>query len=106
MPAKFQVEIARSAEEDLEQIWSFITADNPAAADRFILDLERKVSTLEHFPKRCPLIPENELLKSQYRHLILDRYRIVFRISEKQVFVLRILHGSRLLDPSVLESIP
>lgn len=105
MPAKFRVEITRSAEEDLEEVWTYIAQDSPQAANQFVLDLEEKVQTLEQFPKRCPLIPENELLGGQYRHLILNRYRVIFRIAKETVFVLRIIHGSRLLDPAVLEAL-
>lgn len=103
MPTRFQVEITQSAEEDLEEIWTYIAEDNPEAADRFVLNLEEKAQTLEQFPQRCPLIPENEFLGRRYRHLILDRYRVVFRISKETVFVLRIVHGSRLLDTEVFE---
>lgn len=104
MPTRFRVEIAQSAEEDLEEIWTYIAQDNPEAASRLVLNLEEKVQTLEQFPQRCPPIPEGEFLGRRYRHLILDRYRVIFRISQKTVFVLRIVHGSRLLDLSVLES--
>ena len=104
MTTRFRVEITQSAEEDVEEIWTYIAHDNPEAASRFVLDLEGKVQTLEQFPQRCPLIPESEFLGRRYRHLILGRYRVVFRISQKTVFVLRIVHGSRLLESSVLDS--
>ena len=70
MPARFQVEVARRAELDVEEIWTFIAADDPNAADKLILQLEKQLRTLERFPERCPLIPENELLGTRYRHLL------------------------------------
>lgn len=103
MPARFRVEITESAEKDLEEIWSYISQDSPEEANRFVLTLEEEVQTLEQFPNRCPLIPENELLDGNYRHLLLGKYRAVFRISQKTVYVLRLVHGARLLDTSSLE---
>jgi len=102
MPAKFKVEIAESAEKDLEEIWTYITQESPQAASLFVLELERQAHTLETFPKRCSLIPENEFLGGSYRHLLVGKYRVIFRIAGKRVFVLRIVHGSRLLDFSEL----
>jgi plasmid stabilization system protein ParE len=65
--------------------------------------LEERVSTLEKFPARCPLIPENELLGTQYRHLIYGDYRAIFRIDARTVYVLRIIHSARLLDATLFE---
>jgi plasmid stabilization system protein ParE len=98
--AKYRVEITQTAENDLHEIWGHIAADSMEQATRFVLQIEEKAGTLERMPNRCPLIPESELLGSDYRHLILGDYRLIFRISMSTVFVLRIVHGSRVLDSS------
>ena len=103
MPARFQVEISRRAERDIDEIWTFIAEDNLNAADRLVLQLEKQLRTLERFPERSPLIPENELLGARYRHLIYGKYRTVFRVSGKTVYVVRVIHGARLLDTSTLD---
>ena len=103
MPVRFKVRIARAAEMDIQAIWSFIAADSPANADRFILQMETQLNTLEHFHERCPLIPENERLGTRHRHLLYGDYRTLFRIARKTVYVLRVIHGARLLDDSFLE---
>ena len=103
MPARFQVEISRRAELDIEEIWTYIAQDNPEAAARLLLQLEKQLRTLERFPERCPLIPENELLGARYRHLLYGKYRTVFRVSGKTVYVVRVIHGARLLDTSMLD---
>ena len=103
MPAKFEVNLTREAQQDIEQIWSFISEDSPDDARRFIQQLEKQVSTLERFPERCPLISENELMGTRYRHLICSNYRTVFRISKRTVYALRVVHAARLLDPSALD---
>jgi plasmid stabilization system protein ParE len=103
MPAKFRVRIARTAERDIEEAWTFIAQDSSEEADDFIRRLEEQIGTLEHFPERCPLIPENETFGTRYRHLVYGNYRTVFRITGRTVYVLRIIHGGRLLDTSMFD---
>lgn len=100
MPAKYRVEITQTAEADVGQIWTHISADSIENATRFVIQLEEKISTLERLPNRCPFIAENEMLGTDYRHLILGEYRAIFRLALTTVFVLRIVHGNRLLDSS------
>ena len=102
MPTRFAVSFSRKAEEDLEEIWRFIAADNPSDASRFLLELEKQINKLERFPQRCPLISENELLGASYRQLIYGNYRTIFRVSERAVHIVRIIHAARLLDSSSL----
>ena len=103
MPAKFEVRITAKAEQDLEEIWGFIADDSPEEAAKFVLQLEKQVEKLERFPERCPLISENQVLHTRYRHLIYGEYRTIFRISRRIVYVLRIIHSAQLLDSSVIE---
>lgn len=103
MPAKFRVRITRTAERDLEEAWTYIAQDSIEEAEKFVRRLEEQIATLESFPERCPLIPENEILGARYRHLLYGNYRTVFRIAGRTVHVLRIIHGARLLDTSMFE---
>jgi plasmid stabilization system protein ParE len=103
VPAEYRVRITRTAERDIEEVWTFIAQDSPEEAQRFIGRLEEQIKTLERFPERCPLIPENEILGTRYRHLLYGNYRSVFRITGRTVYILRVIHGARLLDPSMFE---
>jgi len=103
MPAKFRVRITRAAERDIEETWNFIAHDSPEEANKFVRRLEEQIKILETFPERCPLIPENEILVTRYRHLLYGNYRSVIRIARKTVYVLRVIHGARLLDSSMFE---
>lgn len=106
MPTRFRVRISQTAERDIDEIWRFVSQENLEAATRFVLHLEGRVSALETFPARCPLIPENELIGTEYRHLIDGDYRMIFRIAGRIVYVLRIIHSARLLDITALEKDP
>ncbi len=98
MPAKFRVEVTPTAEADIEEIWSYIAEDSVENATAFILAFEDQVGTLESFAERCPLIPENEILGTRYRHLLYGNYRTIYKITGKVVIVLRVIHGARLLE--------
>ncbi len=98
MSTKFSVDITETAEKDIEAIWNYIAQDSQRMATLFVSELEKQAGTLEHFPLRCPLIPESKSLGKEYRHLIYEKYRTVFRIAERKVTVLRVIHGSSLLE--------
>jgi len=105
MPKKFNVDITATAEDDVTEIWQYIAQDNPDAATAFVLRLEEQIGTLERFPGRCPLVRENELLGTAYRHLVYGNYRTIFKIIESRVIIMRVLHGARLLDMGMLEEL-
>ena len=98
MAKKYQVNLTQQAQNDLEHIFYYIADDSINNAANFVLQLEKKVYSLENFPDHNPLIPENEFFGTDYRHLIYKKYRIVYRIVEKSVFILRIFHGAKLLN--------
>ena len=104
MPARFRVRIAKASERDIEDIWNLIARDSIRAATDLVAHLENQIATLERFPERCSLIPENELLGTRYRHLLFGKYRTILRVSGKTVYILRVVDGARLLDVSHLES--
>ena len=81
----------------MEQIFYSMADDSIYNDANFILQLEKKVYSRELFPDRHPLIPENEFFGTNYQHLIYKKYRIVYRIAERSVFILRIFHGAKLL---------
>ncbi|MCE5264284.1 MAG: type II toxin-antitoxin system RelE/ParE family toxin [Deltaproteobacteria bacterium] len=102
MPKKYRVDITASAEADIAAIWDYIAQDNPASAAAFILRLEEQIGALENFPERCPLAPESEYLGLPYRHQLFGQYRTIFKMTGARVIIMRVIHGSRLLDTGVL----
>jgi toxin ParE1/3/4 len=43
--------ISRQAEADLRSIWRYIASDNPAAADRVLLGIDKRMQILRRFPE-------------------------------------------------------
>jgi addiction module RelE/StbE family toxin len=95
---KYKVNLTQLAQKDLEQIYYYIADDSIQNARNFILELEKKIDSLNTIPERHPLISENKYFGTEYRHLIHKKYRIVYRISDKTVFILRVIHGAMLLE--------
>ncbi len=97
MTTNYNVNITKTAEIDLEEIWQNISQTGIPNAKKFINALEDKIQTLEKFPQRCPIIPESDLLGLEYRHLIIGNYRIIFKLEKNTVYVMRAVHSARLL---------
>jgi toxin ParE1/3/4 len=100
---KHRVEITKTAESDLREIFDYRAADNEAAAKGLVSEIERQIDSLERYPLRCPVISESTDLGREYRHIIYGQYRTVFRIDGSRVFILRILHSARLLSLKLFE---
>jgi toxin ParE1/3/4 len=100
---KYRVEITRVAESDILDIFRYIALDNSAAAGRWVNEIERQIDSLEKFPSRCPIIPESQDLGKEYRHIIYGNYRTIFRMEGSRVIIMRVIHGARLLDLSVIQ---
>ena len=98
MTKTYNVYITRSAEQDILDIWHYICDDNKLRAKKFIARIETEIAKLKKYPKRCRVIDESELLGIEYRHLIMENYRIIFRIDAKNVYIMRIIHSSRILN--------
>jgi toxin ParE1/3/4 len=84
-----------TSEKDLIDIVEYITVNSPSNAFEIFKEIKQKASRLHTFPDRVRIVPE---LKDQgmilYRELIVPPWRIIYRISEKAVYVLSVL-GSR-----------
>lgn len=100
---KYQVEITKIAESDIEEIFEYILRDNKRAAIKWVKEIGRQIDTLENFPMRCSIIPEVQELGGKYRHFIYGNYRTIFRIEGSKVIIMRVIHSARLLDLGMFE---
>jgi plasmid stabilization system protein ParE len=92
---EYAVNLTARAERDIANIYEEINAEHSAAARKWYLGLKTKILSLGNLPLRSPGTPENASL----RHLLYGRghntYRVIYRITAKQVEVLHIRHGAR-----------
>lgn len=80
------------AEEDLEEIGDYIAADNPARAVSFVGEIREHCAKIALSPLAYAARPE---LGEGIRACSHKRYLIVFKPSEEEVLIVRILHGAR-----------
>lgn len=97
MRKKLAVDVAAAAERDLLAIFEYIAQDDSRAAHRWWQRLEQQVRRLSTMAARGPIIPEAALLGVPYRHVIQGSYRVIYRIDEGRILVVRIVHGAQVL---------
>lgn len=96
---KYVVEITAAAEDDLREIHAFIARERPIAARKLIDAIELQVTKLEESPLRGVVIEEARLLGLDYRHLLHGPYRTIYRVGKGKVWILRVVHGARMIGP-------
>lgn len=104
MSTPLKVHWAGVAEEDLKNIILYIAEDSPTNARNIFEKIKEKASGLTQFLERGRIVPE---LHDQgiflYRELILAPWRIVYRISEKKVYVLSVIDSRQNVEDILLK---
>jgi len=77
----------------LAEIETYIAADDPTVARRFVARLIERASRLAKAPHMGRSVPE--LPESKLRELIEGNYRIVYRVRGKTIQVLTVFEGHR-----------
>ena len=80
------------AEEDLEEIWSFVAERDVEAADRLIGEITGRFDHLLAYPEAGRA--RHDLLVN-LRSLPVKRYVIFYQPTDDGVEIFRVLHGSR-----------
>ena len=91
----YRVEIAPTAEEEIEAVFRHIHADSPINANRWRQQLSEIFEHLHLFPEGCGLAPENGRVDFQVRQTFHGVYRILFTIREDRVVILHFRHGAQ-----------
>lgn len=104
MNKKYKVIWSNIAEKDLKSIIEYIANENLLNAEKIFQTIKEKASSLYLFPNRGLLVPE---LKDQgilqYRELINSPWRIIYRVSENNVYVLSVLDARRNIEDILLK---
>lgn len=89
-----KVTVTPRAEQDLEDIWNTIAADNPSAADNLIRRIFRKAELARDQPGMGAARPE---LSATARILIEGRYLVIYEPNVDGIKIVAVVHGMR--DP-------
>ena len=92
------------AENDFKNIIEYIAADSSSNALRIFKKIKQTASNLYIFPERGRVVPElRDQGILQYRELIISPWRVIYRISEKIVYVLSVLDSRQNIEDILLE---
>jgi len=104
MKKKYQVVWSNIAENDLRNIIEYIAGDSLPNALKIFKSIKHKASSLNTFPERGRIVPElRDQGLLQYRELVISPWRILYRISEMNVFVFSVLDSRRNIEDILLE---
>lgn len=98
---RFRVEIAKSAEAELEQLYLWVVARAPHQGATWFNGLERAILALARHPERCPVAPESIDPTRPIRVLLYGRkphvYRVFFTVDHdaRAVRIVHLRHGAR-----------
>jgi toxin ParE1/3/4 len=81
-----------AAISDVDEIWFYIAQDNPAAAQRMIEQIADATARLEDFPASGSPRPD---VHPAARSIPVGPYTVYYRIEEKTVDIVRVVHAAR-----------
>lgn len=81
------------ASGDLDEIWEYIAADNPDAADRWLAELEKAIHLLAERPNLGHL--RKDLTDKRMLFWPVGRYLIIYRADRSPIEVVRIVSAYR-----------
>lgn len=104
MSTNYNVVWASVAEKDLKKIIEYIADDSPQNALNILQKIRKQASDLYTLPERGRIVPElydQGIL--QYRELIIAPWRLIFRISEQDVYVLSVIDSRRNVEDILMK---
>jgi hypothetical protein len=92
MAETYRILLQPEAVEGMESAYAYIEQDSPHRTQQWATGLIEAIQTLDVFPGRCPLAPENDYFPQEIRQLLYGRgrqvYRVLFTITNDTVSVL------------------
>lgn len=96
MSKDFKVLWTENAIEDLLAIREYISEDSFARAETWILELFNSGEGLVSLPSRGRIVPEFK--QENLRELLIDNYRLVYRIKKTSIEIITVFEGHRQLN--------
>ncbi|BFU78804.1 hypothetical protein ALC152_20190 [Arcobacter sp. 15-2] len=95
----FEVIWTNNAQYDLESIIEYIKIDSVNTAKKIFFEIKKECDSLYYFPERKRVVPELQQIGIlKYREIIHKRWRILFKIDDKKVYILLVVDSSRNLE--------
>jgi plasmid stabilization system protein ParE len=104
MTNRYKVIWSEIAEYDLERIIEYIAIDSPSNALKVLNKIKKKSSALYRLPERGRIVPElKEYNILQYREIIIDPWRVIYKVVGKKVFVMSVIDSRRNVEDILLD---
>lgn len=87
----------RRARKDLDEIADYISQDNVAHAEKWVLALLQDVERAARYPFAGRKVPELSARAGDFREVFRGTYRIVYEVEEQQITIRAIFEGHSLL---------
>ncbi|WP_417061968.1 type II toxin-antitoxin system RelE/ParE family toxin [Enorma massiliensis] len=90
----YKLEILESARRDEEDIVRYLARDagSPAAALKFMDELDERARRIQQFPFSRQLCPDSRLAEAGYRSFVIMSYVVLYLVKEDTVYIARIFH--------------
>ena len=96
---QFEIIWTKNAAYDLELILEYIKIDSINLAKKIFFEIKNECNSLYYFPKRKRVVPELQQIGIlKYREIIHKRWRIIYKIDKKKIYILLVVDISRNLE--------
>lgn len=92
---KYRVEYLPLAYEDLEDIFTYIAADDPGAAANLLNDFDSAILHLEDFPDMGVSPKKWRLANKGYKMLVVNDYLVFYVVTSDIIEIRRIVSSKR-----------
>ena len=92
---RYTVRLLTVAEDDLNDIVSYIAADRPKAAESLARRIEKNLRLLSINPHLGRVPNDPRLFDLGYRYLVVGNYLIFYACEGRTIYVHRIMHAAR-----------
>ena len=104
MNPKYKIIWTDVAENDLKNIIEYISVDSPQNAFKILKKIKQKASNLYTLPERGRIVPElQDQGILQYRELVIPPWRLIYRTSERKIFVLSVIDSRQNVEDILLK---
>lgn len=95
MSRRYAIRYLRTAQQDLGEIFDYITRDDATAAATLLAAFDQAIAQLATYPFLGSVPKDDRLQRLGYRMLVVGKYLIFYVVKTETVQIRRVLHSSR-----------
>ena len=89
------------AQQMLDEATAYVAQDSQTAAERLLIEALNTAASLDVFSERGRIVAE--LNQPNVRQLLVQRYRLLYEVTNSEVHILAFVHGARELTRTEFE---